>query len=153
MSQEHLKVSKIRDGTVIDHITPGQALNVLSLLNIDGSGGETVSVVMNAPSNRQDTKDIVKIEGRELDEDEIDVLSVVAPEATINIVRGYEVVEKHRVTRPDKIVNAISCPNPNCITASEREPAETSFTVIDDGVRCDYCDEIIRDGITAHLDP
>ena len=47
-----LRVSKIRDGTVIDHITAGQALNVLAILGIDGSGGETVSVGMNVPSDR-----------------------------------------------------------------------------------------------------
>jgi len=80
-----LRVSKIRNGTVIDHVTAGQALNVLAILGIDGTGGEEVSVGMNVPSSRIDGKDVVKVEGRELSQAEVDVLSLIAPEATINI--------------------------------------------------------------------
>ena len=39
MSEHELRVSKIRDGTVIDHVEAGQALNVLAILGIDGSAG------------------------------------------------------------------------------------------------------------------
>ena len=46
-----LRVSKIRNGTVIDHINGGQALNVLAIVGIDGTSGEEVSVAMNIPSD------------------------------------------------------------------------------------------------------
>ncbi|MHA1596850.1 MAG: aspartate carbamoyltransferase regulatory subunit, partial [Candidatus Asgardarchaeia archaeon] len=52
-----LKVSKIKDGTVIDHITPGKALAVLKLLGIEGSEGNVVSVVMNVASKKMGKKD------------------------------------------------------------------------------------------------
>ena len=150
MSDHELRVSKIRDGTVIDHIAGGQALNVLAILGIDGSGGETVSIGMNVPSDRLGTKDIVKVERRELSQGELDVLSLIAPAATINIIRDYDVVEKHRVDRPEEVVGVLECPNHNCVT-TEDEPVASQFEVLDDGVRCVYCDTIIREDLTEHI--
>ena len=146
---QSLRVSKIENGTVIDHITGGQALNVLAILGIDGTDGEPISIVMNIPSDRLGRKDIVKVEGRELSEEEVDVLSLIAPAATINIIRAYDVVEKHRVTSPDAVSGVLECPNHNCIT-TENEPVESHFEVLEDGVRCTYCDTIIREDIAAH---
>ncbi|MFB6084659.1 MAG: aspartate carbamoyltransferase regulatory subunit [Halorientalis sp.] len=145
-----LRVSKIREGTVIDHVTGGQALNVLAILGIDGSSGEEVSIGMNVPSERLGRKDVVKVEGRELSQDEVDVLSLIAPAATINIVRDYDVVEKHRVDRPEEVVGVLQCPNRNCIT-TEDEPVDSRFAVLEDGVRCAYCDTIIRESIADHI--
>ena len=150
MTDTELRVSKIRNGTVIDHITAGQAINVLAILGIDGSSGEEVSVGMNVPSDRLGRKDIVKVEGRELSQNEVDVLSLIAPAATINIVRDFDVIEKHRVSRPEVVSGVLSCPNANCITTGD-EPVESQFEVLDDGVRCTYCETIIRDSIAAHI--
>ncbi|EMA68220.1 aspartate carbamoyltransferase regulatory subunit [Halorubrum aidingense JCM 13560] len=151
MSDHELRVSKIRNGTVIDHVEGGQALNVLAILGIDGSEGLGVSVGMNVPSDRLGRKDIVKVEDRELSQSEVDVLSLIAPEASINIIREFEVVEKSRVTRPDSVTGVLSCPNRNCITNTE-EPVETRFEVVADGVRCDYCSTILRADIADHID-
>jgi aspartate carbamoyltransferase regulatory subunit len=145
-----LRVSKIRNGTVIDHVSGGQALNVLAILGIDGTRGEEVSVGMNVPSERLGKKDIVKVEDRELSQDEVDVLSLVAPAATINIVRDFEVVEKSRVERPDQVTGVLTCPNHNCITTAD-EPVDSKFDVLDDGVRCVYCETIIREQIAEHI--
>jgi aspartate carbamoyltransferase regulatory subunit len=150
MSDHQLRVSKIPRGTVIDHIRAGQALNVLAILGIDGTAGETVSVGMNIPSDQMGHKDIVKVEGRELSQDEVDVLSLITPEATINIIREYEVVEKQYLERPERVVGVLSCPNHNCIT-NANEPVETKFDVLDDGVRCEYCETIIREDLAAHI--
>ncbi len=151
-NEDHeLRVSKIRDGTVIDHVRGGQALNVLAILGIDGTDGEEVSVGMNVPSDRLARKDVVKVEGRELSQDEVDVLSLIAPDATINIVREYEVVEKHRVERPEEVAGVLSCPNPNCITTGT-EPVASRFEVLDDGVRCVYCGTIVRADIASLIE-
>ena len=147
---QKLRVSKIRNGTVIDHIAGGQALNVLAILGIDGTDGEPISIVMNAPSDRLGTKDIIKVEGRELSEDELDVLSLVAPAASINIIREYDVVDKHVVHRPEEVLGVLECPNQHCIT-TESEPVDSHFEVLDEGVRCTYCDTIIREDLAAHI--
>jgi aspartate carbamoyltransferase regulatory subunit len=150
MSDHELRVSKIRDGTVIDHIAGGQALNVLAILGVDAASGDTVSVAMNVPSDRLGTKDIVKVEGRELSQDEVDVLSLIAPAATINIVRDFDVVEKHRVESPEEVVGVLSCPNRHCITTGD-EPVDTRFDVLGDGIRCQYCETIVREEIADHI--
>ena len=145
-----LRVSKIKSGTVIDHIDGGQALNVLALLGIDGSEGEAVSVAMNVPSDRLGHKDVVKVESRELSQDELDVLALIAPEATINIIRDYEVVEKNRVERPERVVGVLECPNRACITRTG-EPVASKFEVLAEGVRCEYCGTIVREEIADHI--
>ncbi len=146
-SDDHeLRVSKIRNGTVIDHVRGGQALNVLAILGIDGTQNEQVSIGMNVPSDRLARKDIVKVEDRELSQEEVDVISLIAPDATINIVRDYDVTSKHRVERPCQVEGVLTCPNTTCIT-TEDEPVTSRFEVLDDGVRCTYCGTIVRDGI------
>jgi aspartate carbamoyltransferase regulatory subunit len=148
--EEELRVSKIENGTVIDHVPGGKALHVLAILGIDGRGGEVVSIGMNVPSERLGRKDVVKVESRELSQSEVDVLSLIAPAATINIIDDFEVLDKRRVSRPDSVSGVLECPNVNCIT-SENEPVETKFDVLDDGVRCVYCETIIRQDIADHI--
>lgn len=150
MSNHELRVSKIEDGTVIDHVPGGMALHVLAILGIDGSGGETVSIGINVDSDTLGRKDVVKVEDRELSQAEVDVLSLIAPEATINIIRDYDVAEKHRLERPKEVVGVLECPNHDCITADD-EPIETKFEVLDDGVRCRYCEMIIRENVVDHI--
>ena len=150
MTDTELRVSKIENGTVIDHISGGQALNVLAILGIDGTRGTSVSIGMNVPSDRLGRKDIVKVEGHELNQEEVDVLSLIAPAATINIIREFDVAEKHRVSRPAEVTGVLSCPNANCIT-TESEPIDSRFEVLEEGVRCTYCDTIIRESIAAHI--
>jgi aspartate carbamoyltransferase regulatory subunit len=145
-----LRVSKIENGTVLDHLAAGEALHVLAMLGIDGTGGVTVSLGMNVPSDRFGRKDVVKVEGRELSDSEVEVLSLIAPDATVNIVRNYEVVAKRRVERPAHVSGILTCPNGECIT-NAGEPAEPTFDVLEDGLRCEYCGEILRDDVTAHL--
>jgi len=152
--EQMLRVAKIREGTVIDHITAGYALIVLRILGITGREGHIVSVVMNVPSKKLGKKDIVKIEGRELSREEVDRIALVAPRATINIIRNYQVVEKHRVRLPDVIRNIIKCLNPACITNS-REPVEPVFYVMSEEplkLRCHYCGRIMeRQDVLASL--
>ena len=150
MTDRELRVSKIENGTVIDHITGGQALNVLAVLGIDGSAGAAVSVVINVPSDRLRQKDVVKLEDRELSDAELDVLSLIAPEATINIIREYDVIEKKRVKRPERVVGVLACRSRECITNTD-EPVEATFDVLPEGVRCEYCGTIIRDHLADHL--
>ena len=92
-----LRVQKIKNGTVIDHIKPGEAFNVLKILGIDSNYPETVTVMMNARSKEFGKKDIVKIENRFLKRDEIDKISLLSPHAKVNIIENSEVVEKHKV--------------------------------------------------------
>jgi aspartate carbamoyltransferase regulatory subunit len=127
-TRQELYVRKIRDGTVIDHITSGYSLDVLKILSIDGKDGEVVSAAMNVESKTHDHKDIVKIQNRELNPKEVDKIALIAPNATINIIRNYSVASKKVVQLPPVIKGIIRCDNPSCISNS-REPVDPQFRV------------------------
>jgi aspartate carbamoyltransferase regulatory subunit len=134
------------DGTVIDHITSGHALDVVKILGITGKEKGTVTIAMNVPSKRFRFKDIVKIEGRELKPQEVHKIALLAPHATINIIRGYKVVKKEEVQLPKAIEDIIKCANPACISNSN-EPVLGKFYV-ECGeplmLKCHYCGYIIE---------
>lgn len=150
--KRELRVRPIKQGTVIDHITAGQALNVLKILGIYGTTTAVVSVAMNVPSGVMGFKDIVKVEDRELEEEEVDRISLIAPNATINIIRDFEVKEKYRVDLPEHLDGVVKCDNPNCISNTS-EPVISKFIVNKKPVelRCIYCDHVIYEGIADHL--
>ncbi len=147
MSKQTLKVSKIRDGTVIDHITRGHALDVVKLLGIDGHQGGVVTIAMNVPSGKIAVKDVIKVEGRELASQEVDKIALISPHATINIIRSFKVTEKQRVKLPSIIHGTVKCANPPCISNSEREPVKPIFYVENEEplrLRCHYCGHIME---------
>ncbi|UCD40400.1 MAG: aspartate carbamoyltransferase regulatory subunit, partial [Candidatus Bathyarchaeota archaeon] len=128
MSKRTLRVSKIREGTVIDHITGGHALDVIKILGITGRTGGIVTVAINIPSKILKVKDIVKVEGRKIASAEVDKIALLAPNATINIIRSYRFVEKQRVKLPKVIRGIVKCANPACISNSD-EPVQATFYV------------------------
>ncbi|MDK2892158.1 aspartate carbamoyltransferase regulatory subunit [Methanohalophilus sp.] len=152
-SKKEIRVQPIENGTVIDHITAGQALNVLKILGISGVSSGVVSVLINAPGEAGN-KDVVKIEGRELEADEADRISLIAPNATINIIRDFEVQEKKNVEIPRHVEGIVKCINSNCISNSN-EPVASKFEVrnLKSGIelRCDYCERVISENIAEHL--
>ena len=139
---EGIVISPIKNGTVIDHITPGEGLTVIRILGIQDGTNVTFTVATNVSSSHWGRKDLVKIENRELVKSEVDKIALIAPDAKISIIRDFKVVAKKPVEVPCDIVGVIKCPNPNCIT-NTREPAESRFVVHPRGFRCQYCDTII----------
>ncbi len=137
-----LTISKIRDGTVIDHIPAGKALEVLKILGIKSGSRERVSMAMNVESKKMGKKDIVKVEGKYIGDEELNRISLIAPNATINIIKDYEIIRKFRVEIPRFLENILRCPNRNCISNAEGEPITTRFEIEKrDGIvaRCIYC--------------
>lgn len=141
-----LRVSKIKNGTVIDHITGGHALDVVKILGITGHRSGVVSIAMNVPSKRLGIKDIVKVEGRELDASEVDKIALLAPHATINIVKDYKVIEKKRVKLPEAVRGVVKCDNPACISNSS-EPVQSKFYIEKEEplrLKCHYCGHVME---------
>ena len=146
MSETVLYVSKIRNGTVIDHITGGHALDVAKILGITRQEKKVITIAINVPSKLFKTKDIVKIEGRELNPQEVHKIALLAPHATINIIRNYKVVDKQMVKLPNLIGNIIECTNPACISNSD-EPVKPKFYVESEDpllLKCYYCGYIVE---------
>ena len=154
MSDMELRVSKIKDGTVIDHINGGYALDVVKILGITGREKRVMTIAINVPSKRFKVKDIVKIEGRALNSQEVNRIALVAPHASINIIRNYSVVEKLEVKLPQVIEGTVKCVNPACISNSE-EPVSTRFYVKSEEplmLKCHYCGYILEKAdVLQHL--
>jgi aspartate carbamoyltransferase regulatory subunit len=138
---KELRVSKIKDGTVIDHIRGGYALDVVRILGITGKEKRVMTIAINVPSKRFGVKDIVKIEGKALNSQEVNRIALVAPHASINIVHDYAVVKKLEVKLPTTIEGIVKCVNPCCISNSD-EPVISKFYVKHDEpllLKCHYC--------------
>ena len=101
MSSEQLLVRRIRNGTVLDHLQAGRALQVLKALGLDGTHGSVITVAMNMPSSKIDKKDMLKVENKYLSREEADRIALIAPRATVNLIKDFRVAEKHRVELPE----------------------------------------------------
>ena len=139
--KKELKIPLIKNGSVIDHITAGNAVKVLHILGIPISTSSVVSVAMNVKS-KLGKKDIVKVENRELDPQEVDKIALIAPKATINIIRDYKVAKKHKVELPNEIIGIVRCSNPTCVS-NANEPVKSRFKVISKDptrIKCYFCE-------------
>ena len=86
MSHKYMKVEKIDHGTVIDHILPARAFDVLRVLGL--SNDKTMSILVNSHSKKGGRKDILKLEDVELSAEAANLVALVSPQATINIIVG-----------------------------------------------------------------
>ncbi len=138
-----LLVSKIKEGTVIDHINAGRALLVLKILGIKEGSKENVSMAMNVQSKKMGRKDIVKVEGLFISEEVLNKIALISPNATINLIQDYEIKKKFKVAPPEVVEDILICPNRMCISNAEREPIVPKFYIrVEDGevvARCHYC--------------
>lgn len=131
-----LKVTIIENGTVIDHLPAGSALRIVNLLDL--STKLPVIIAMNVDSPRQKRKDMVKIEDKFLSKQETDKLSLIAPNATINIIKKKKVSDKRKVTPPDEVKGLLDCPNKRCIT--NFEDCGTRFLKNGSNYKCYFCE-------------
>lgn len=142
MKDRKLSVSAIKEGTVIDHIPANQLFDVISILNLDKIKTQ-MTFGTNLPSEKLGLKSIIKIEGKFFEPQEINRISLVAPQAKLNIIHDYNVTEKRIVEVPDTIVGIVKCVNPKCIT--NIEAVTTKFTVVDKqriDLKCCYCEKV-----------
>jgi aspartate carbamoyltransferase regulatory subunit len=140
--RKELVVSAIENGTVIDHIPAGVVFRVVRILNLEAIGTQ-VTVGFNLESRKYGKKGIIKVSGKFFKRDQIDKIALVAPTATLIIIKNYEVTEKRQVVIPDEIHKLVKCVNPNCITNNQN--VATRFVVIDKEdlkLQCHYCEKI-----------
>jgi aspartate carbamoyltransferase regulatory subunit len=141
-SEKELKVSAIENGTVIDHIPSETVFQVVRILNLSESENQ-IFIGTNLDSKKYGKKGIVKVSNKFFDPEDINKIALVAPSATLILIRNYRVVEKKQVEIPASIERIVKCFNPNCIT--NHENIITRFTVIDKGdlqLKCHYCEKI-----------
>ncbi|MGM9803332.1 MAG: aspartate carbamoyltransferase regulatory subunit [Muribaculaceae bacterium] len=144
INNDSLAVAALKNGTVIDRITPEALFKVADLLDIK-SIKTSVTIGVNLDSKRMGKKGIIKIADTYFSQETLNRIALISPQAKINIIRDYNVIEKHLVSLPDTLVNIVKCNNPKCI--SNNEPMATVFHVIDrDAVTlcCHYCEHKVQ---------
>ena len=135
-----MKIDSIVNGIVIDHIGAGRAMLLYKLLKLDKLQDHSVAMIMNVQSQKMGRKDIIKVDA-DIDLD-LDVIAYVDPNATVNIIRNEQLVEKKAIQLPEKLVNVVKCKNPRCISTTEQElPQVFLLTDRENAVyRCRYCE-------------
>lgn len=142
MAKKELQVSAIENGTVIDHIPAEKLFDVINVLGI-AKMENAMTFGTNLRSSKLGKKAIVKIWDKFLEDEEVNKLALVAPSAKINIIRGYEVVEKKTVNVPERVEGIVKCMNPKCIT--NHEYVRTKFDVVKAApivLKCHYCEKL-----------
>lgn len=137
-----LVVSAIKDGTVIDHIPAKDLFKVISILGLDHIDNY-ITFGTNLDSKKLGKKAIIKLAGVFFRNEDINKIALIAPDAKLNIIRDYKVIEKKLVEVPDEIVGIAKCVNPMCIT--NHECVTTKFKVVDKKVvslKCHFCEKI-----------
>ena len=139
---KQMSVSAIQNGTVIDHVPARNLFKVIQILGLDRIDNQ-ITFGTNLESKKLGRKAIIKISGLFFENEDINRIALVAPDAKLNIIRDYEVVEKKVVEVPDNIVGIAKCMNPKCIT--NFESVTTRFRVISKknvSLKCHYCEKI-----------
>lgn len=148
-TRTELKVSAIENGTVIDHIPSKNVFQVVRILNLS-EAEDLVLFGTNLDSRKMGKKGIVKVSNKFFKPDEINKIALVAPNATLIVIKKFEVVSKNKVEVPDQVEKIVKCFNPNCIT--NHEAITTRFSVIDKEdlkLKCHYCEKITaKDNVT-----
>jgi aspartate carbamoyltransferase regulatory subunit len=141
-NRKELVVSAIENGTVIDHIPVQSVFQVIRLLGLDHCN-EQILFGSNLDSKKFGKKGIIKVNNKFFQHDDLNKIALVAPTATLIVIKEFQVVEKKQVELPDEIDKVVKCVNPNCI--SNIENVITKFQVIDKKqvkLRCHYCEKI-----------
>ena len=149
--RKELVVSAIENGTVIDHIPARAVFRVVRILNLEEVDTQ-VTVGFNLSSRKYGTKGIIKVSDKFFKTEDINKIALIAPMATLIIIKDYQVVEKRLVVIPDEIHKFVKCVNPNCIT--NKQQVATRFKVIDKvnlRLQCHFCEKItIKNNIDMH---
>ena len=138
-----MNIDTIKDGYVIDHIKPGNAIKIYRLLNLEKLDCQ-VALITNAKSKKMNTKDLIKI--GELIDINLDKISFIDSNATVNIVKEDKIIEKKKLKLPKVLVNVCKCNNPRCITSTERN-LDQIFNLTDKKnqiYRCHYCESLLE---------
>lgn len=140
--RKELVVSAIENGSVIDHIPAKSVFRVVKMLNLEDTDTQ-VTVGFNLESHKYGKKGIIKVSNKYFEDEEVNKIALVAPTATLIVIKDYKVTEKRNVKIPDEIRKIVKCVNPNCIT--NHQQVATRFTVIDKEdlkLQCHYCEKI-----------
>lgn len=150
--QKKLQVEAIQNGSVIDHIPAKQGVKILKFFKFTQTD-EKITVGLNLATHSGKSKDLIKVENTFISDEQANQLALFAPNATINQIKDFKVVNKFKVQLPSSFIGVLSCPNSNCI--SHNEPVKTQFYVNSRAelkLKCHYCEKTFNSSFFNELD-
>ena len=142
MTRKELVVSALENGTVLDHIPAENVYKALDLLDLKGIGNQ-ITIGINLNSKAQGRKGIIKVEDKFFEDEELNKLALIAPQATVNIIRDFKVVEKKKLSMPKEVIGIAKCRTPKCVT--NHQPIQTRFATVEKDNRisllCHFCEK------------
>ena len=145
MTRKELVVSALENGTVLDHIPAENVYKALEILNLKGIESQ-ITIGINLASKVHGKKGIIKIADKFFENSELSKLALIAPNATVNVIKDFKVVEKKKLEMPKEVIGIAKCRNPKCVT--NHQPIKTHFaTVINNDkieLLCHYCEKITK---------
>ena len=142
MTRKELVVSALENGTVLDHIPAENVYKALDILNLKGIESQ-ITIGINLISKVHGHKGIIKIADRFFENEELNKLALIAPNATVNVIKDFKVVEKKKLEIPKEVVGIVKCRNPKCVT--NHQPIKTWFSTIQESdditLKCHYCEK------------
>ena len=143
MSRKELVVSALENGTVLDHIPAKNVYKALDILNLKGIESQ-ITIGINLASKVHGEKGIIKIADKFFEDEELNKLALIAPNATVNVIKDFKVVEKKKLEMPKEVVGIAKCKNPKCVT--NHQPIKTRFATVerDNEIKllCHICEKI-----------
>ena len=101
----------------------------------------SVAIIQNALSRKMGKKDIIKVE-TSIDNFNLDIISLLDHNATIDVIKDGEIIDKPKLPLPKEVRNIIRCKNPRCISSIE-QGLDQIFVLTDAEnatYRCKYCE-------------
>lgn len=132
-----MNIDSIENGYVIDHIPAGKGMAIYNYLSLDKLDCQ-VAIITNAKSKKNTVKDIIKI--NKLVDLDMDIISFVAPNATVNVIKNSQRIDKKKLDMPKQIKNIVRCPNSRCICNNEDIDHIFKLTDNKGTYRCLYCE-------------
>ena len=138
-----MNIDSIKNGIVIDHIQAKKGMEIYEVLHLNELDCQ-VAIITNAKSKKTGKKDIIKID-KKIDIN-LETLGFIDHNITVNVVENDKIIEKRKLSLPEKVVNVVKCNNPRCITSIEKD-LDQIFILTDkekEVYRCRYCEMSLK---------
>lgn len=132
------QVGYIQNGIVIDHIESSMFYKAMKILRLD-QRNPRVSMANRYDSTKMGEKGLIKIEGVDISEAELNLLSLIAPSSTISWIKDGKVKNQKRVHIPGVVEGIVDCTHASCVSKEPGVTSKLSYDAKRDRFECYYC--------------
>jgi aspartate carbamoyltransferase regulatory subunit len=147
-------IGYIENGIVIDHIPVGQVWKVAELLGVSYKRAGRISIGDGYESKKIGRKGIIKVEDINLGRKQLNLIALVAENATVSEILEGKIHKKFEIKIPEVLEGIVRCPNRGCISNDERQKVDSFIKYASKrGFSCNYCErEFGREELVLIID-